>query len=449
MKLKSRKSALILSCLSLVLCFAMLVGSTFAWFTDTATTGVNKIQAGTLKVDIVKAEDETASLKDRSLNWTQKTASGRIEEVTGDDLPLWEPGCTFKTQGFKIKNAGNLALKYKITLNGVSGSEESTKLLDVIKFSVVDKDDNAVDLDTFVGHLTPDAKLSDVLYIQGHMEETADNPYQGLSLDSIGITVNATQDTVEYDSEDNQYDAGAPVDFVTVSTAEELKAVFEDAKAGENVNVSLNANVEISDKALNALNTGYPAVGDISIQGNGHTITNNNADSVRGIQVANSTAARTVTISDVNLKLTGTSTAYNAKENRGVQLYGLENATINLVNCNIDMTATNYSYAVKVIGSKNLTINMTGCTLTAANCIEVTNTSSNCTFNITDCVLNSNYNGTYVGLCIQDYYSNNNTYNVKNTTFNGTNARKCDLGTNSTFGDLGGNVDNTTSVTGN
>ena len=47
MKLKSKKSALLMSFTSLLLCFAMLVGSTFAWFTDTATTGVNKIVAGT------------------------------------------------------------------------------------------------------------------------------------------------------------------------------------------------------------------------------------------------------------------------------------------------------------------------------------------------------------------------------------------------------------------
>ena len=52
MKLKSKKSALLMSFTSLLLCFAMLAGSTFAWFTDTATTGVNKIVAGTLKVDI-------------------------------------------------------------------------------------------------------------------------------------------------------------------------------------------------------------------------------------------------------------------------------------------------------------------------------------------------------------------------------------------------------------
>ncbi len=50
MKTKSKKTALLMSFTSLLLCFAMLAGSTFAWFTDTASTGVNKIVAGNLKV---------------------------------------------------------------------------------------------------------------------------------------------------------------------------------------------------------------------------------------------------------------------------------------------------------------------------------------------------------------------------------------------------------------
>lgn len=46
MNSKSTKRALLVSALSLVVCLAMLVGTTFAWFTDTATTGVNKIVSG-------------------------------------------------------------------------------------------------------------------------------------------------------------------------------------------------------------------------------------------------------------------------------------------------------------------------------------------------------------------------------------------------------------------
>ena len=43
---KSTKRALVSSALAIIMCVAMLVGATFAWFTDTASTGVNKIVSG-------------------------------------------------------------------------------------------------------------------------------------------------------------------------------------------------------------------------------------------------------------------------------------------------------------------------------------------------------------------------------------------------------------------
>lgn len=197
-KMKSKKavrSALGMSVLSIALCAAMLIGTTFAWFTDTASTAVNKIQAGTLKVDIVKAENGS-SIKGESMSFVNKDGS--------DDI-LWEPGVTFRTPAFQIKNIGTLAIKYKLALSGVTGS---SKLLKVIQFSVVKNDGTAVDLDKFEGTLTleGDSVLSEPLYIQGHMEETAGNEYQNETLEGLGITVYATQYTYEYDSKDNQYD---------------------------------------------------------------------------------------------------------------------------------------------------------------------------------------------------------------------------------------------------
>ena len=49
---KSTKRALLTSALALLMCVTMLVGATFAWFTDTASTGVNKIQAGNLDIEV-------------------------------------------------------------------------------------------------------------------------------------------------------------------------------------------------------------------------------------------------------------------------------------------------------------------------------------------------------------------------------------------------------------
>ena len=189
------KKALLMSVLSMVLCVAMLVGMTFAWFTDTASTAVNKIQAGTLKLDIVN--EAGTSIKGGTLNFVNKDNSADI---------LWEPGVKFKTTGFKIKNDGSLALKYKLALSGITGN---SKLLEVIDFSVVDESGNAVDLSKYEGKLAKNGDTSELLYIQGHMQESAGNDYQGKELEGIGITVYATQMQYEYDSTGNDYDKDA------------------------------------------------------------------------------------------------------------------------------------------------------------------------------------------------------------------------------------------------
>ena len=207
------KRALLTSVLAIVACVAMLIGSTFAWFTDTAGTGVNKIQAGNLKVDIVGENSDTHVEK---LNFVK--AAGAEE---GEQL-LWEPGCRYLTEGFRIANKGNLALKWKAQINMdniVDGKVESStiakdgkSLLDVIDFYVVtstDENAEAIAIEDFTGHLKKDEKSSEVYYIKGVMQTTAGNDYQDLTLDGITITVYATQDTVESDSFDNQYDKDA------------------------------------------------------------------------------------------------------------------------------------------------------------------------------------------------------------------------------------------------
>ena len=447
MKLKSKKSALLLSFTSLLLCFAMLAGSTFAWFTDTATTGVNKIVAGNLKVDIIGADSDTHIEK---LNFTKATGA------EGEQL-LWEPGCRYLTEGFRIANKGNLALKWKaqvnkdnITNGKVEGStiaKDGKSLLDVIDFYVVTKVANGTEtevaIEDFVGNLTKDAK-SGVYYIKGVMQTTAGNDYQNLTLDGITITVYATQLNYENDSFGPDYDETAPLDFVPVGNAAELKTVFTNAAAGEAVNVSLTGDIDLgTDKTLMIVDENS-AIGDINIQANGHTIKNAVAGA-RVLQIAKSDTERTITISGAKIVSEG---AVTSNENRGVQIFSVDNATVNLVNCEIEMKANDYSYPVKIGGtSKNTTVNITGCTLTGANCIESFGT--NCTVNITDCVLNSNYapNATYSGNGIQDKNGTNNTYNIKNTTFNGTNAQPWQTSSTTVINDLGGNVYNTTRTT--
>ena len=229
---KSTKKALITSIVSMLTCLTMLIGTTFAWFTDTASTAVNKIEAGTLKIDIVDVAGN--SLDGQSMSFVNKENE--------DDI-LWEPGVTFRTTGFKIKSTGKLALKYKLALNGVEGN---TGLINVIEFSIVKNNNEVVPLDTFEGHLTPQNTESDVYYIQGHMDELANNTYQGLTLTGLGITVYATQDAVESDSNGTDYDDDAtypeyPLGITAESFGESEKVVdangnfytsFKDAVEG-------------------------------------------------------------------------------------------------------------------------------------------------------------------------------------------------------------------------
>ena len=201
---KTSKRALLTSVLSIALCLSMLIGTTFAWFTDTASTAVNKIQAGTLDVDIVDADNNT--LNGKTLYF---------RDVNGKTNILWEPGATFNLDTFRIVNKGNLALKYKVVISGIDGSAE---LLNVINFTVKKGDAAPVELAGWEGVLLPkgaeatggaDVETTGLIAISGKMDEQAGNQYQGLSIDGLGITVYATQAQYESDSKDNTYDAGA------------------------------------------------------------------------------------------------------------------------------------------------------------------------------------------------------------------------------------------------
>ena len=232
---KATKRALLTSVMALVMCVVMLVGTTFAWFTDTASTGVNKIVSGNLKVDIIGADNE---------NHVEKLNFKNVAGAEGEAL-LWEPGCRYLTAGFRIANKGNLALKWKAEINKdniVDGkaaptAKDGKSLLDVIDFYVVTgTGENApeVAIEDFVGNLAKDAK-SDVYYIKGVMKTSAGNDYQNLTLEGITITVYATQLASEFDSFDNTYDENAeyyPIDTWNgdIATADELAAATDDTK---------------------------------------------------------------------------------------------------------------------------------------------------------------------------------------------------------------------------
>lgn len=123
---RSTRRSLLVSATALILSIAMLVGTTFAWFTDTVSSGVNKIQAGNLDIEVEYEKP----------NGSWETIEGKQSLFSSN---LWEPGHTeFVT--LKIENKGTLALKYKVLVTpvsengGVNVKGESFKLSDYLVF---------------------------------------------------------------------------------------------------------------------------------------------------------------------------------------------------------------------------------------------------------------------------------------------------------------------------
>ncbi len=305
---KTTKRALLASVLSLLLCISMLVGSTFAWFTDSATTGVGNIVAGTLDIDLVDANGESLVGEGKSIGFVKEDGS----EITTDIL--WEPGCSYLLEEVTLINKGNLWAKCKLVITAVNGATDG----DVDLASVIDVyEGNATQpIGTLREILDRAGAVKDNIVLapagaEGNadkasfgqiklvMQTTAGNEYQGKSLNSITVTVLATQATVESDSKDNTYDEKAEYPFVWAdkadveavneNTNEETKTVvIEDGAqlAGlaqlvnegttfEGYTVTLENDIDLQNAEwtpMGSYSTGKYFKG--TLDGNGHTVSN-------------------------------------------------------------------------------------------------------------------------------------------------------------------------------
>lgn len=303
---KHTKRALLSSALALVLCFTMLIGTTFAWFTDTASTNVNTIQAGTLKVALEMYENgQWVDAEGKTLNFTRlEDAPATVSDNANDGKVLvqsadilWEPGCTYKLPTLRVRNDGNLALKYKIEITGINGD---AKLNEAIEWTI-DKGLNEalVEGTTDQWFLLAGNESSHNMVISGHMKESAGNEYQGLSIEGVAITVYATQYTYEYDMNGNQYDADAkydePWDGKTKTAPALVEGVYHITNAAELVYamehstpqmIGYNGNEYVFGKYVLESNidlggatvTGFACDGSTNFQGSfdgqGYTISN-------------------------------------------------------------------------------------------------------------------------------------------------------------------------------
>ena len=224
---KSTKRALIISVLAIFMCVAMLIGTTFAWFTDTASTGVNKIQAGNLDVKLMYSTDMET--------WKEATEQTKLF----DDNALWEPGYT-QVVYLKVVNAGNLALKYETgfskdytsnrgkNVNGdwyrvdnylkIGTAKTETKFENrEAVWSAIAANERTLAKDVMLTDewitLNPgqeSAPFAVAIYMPTSVGNEANaSRLRPSSVSGLGIEVRATQATVESDSFDNNYDANA------------------------------------------------------------------------------------------------------------------------------------------------------------------------------------------------------------------------------------------------
>ena len=255
---KSTKRALISSTLALLMCVAMLIGTTFAWFTDTASTGVNKIQAGNLNIEL--------QMKDNDGNWVN--AEGKILPfLVEGKIPaegtqiLWEPGCTYYVPEVRVLNKGNLVVKFEYVneLLGVTG--KLAEVLEPVFKTPVDTNGEDINIEPEV--LKP-GEASPAWSFGYHMLETAGNEYQNATATGMCLTVVATQATYEKDSIDDQYDKDAEYPIL-VTTGDELQAIVSNAKAPVNI---------VLTNSITTNNFVIPADKDVTLDLNGRTVTN-------------------------------------------------------------------------------------------------------------------------------------------------------------------------------
>ena len=246
---KSTKRALIFSTLAILMCAAMLIGTTFAWFTDTASTAVNKIQAGNLNIELEYSKD--------FIEWKKVNDTTKVFE----DSTLWEPGRT-EVVYLRVKNAGTLALKYTLgiynlynsTGKNVLGNKYS--LSDYVKLGAAEADAAYADRAAAINAVDADAKLiSDidnsgmagaslepndtkiyalVLYMPTEVGNEANpknkDPYWAAKM-SFGISVSATQAMSESDSFDNTYDEDAATILSAISFSSGKHEITQNMQA--------------------------------------------------------------------------------------------------------------------------------------------------------------------------------------------------------------------------
>ncbi len=380
---KNTKRALLASILSVVLCTAMLIGSTFAWFTDSVTNTGNRIVAGNLKVDLVM--DKTGNGNYESIANSEGDIFNEANVVQNSNKTLWEPG---KTQivYLGVQNKGNLALKYNILLNvrdnGLVGALEYA-VLDGKKAEDFATVTNWEDLTAMADEQTGDIKAgtmtvapngcldeivngeeneTDYFALAVHMKDKAGNEFQNKDI-TIDVAVVATQAAAEEDSFGNQYDENAEYDlnnvYIGSTQYDSINAAVEAAENGDTIRLSagtFHEAVNLQGKSVTLQGAGkgltviagpedYSSIPEITVTGNAFCMgayADNNDRGIVTVQSDSTVVLENLTVQGKSESLTNELLWNDYHEFAGILIYD-SNVTLN----NVEVTGINNDTARK------------------------------------------------------------------------------------------------------
>ena len=303
-KKKSAKRAFISSFMSFIMCFAMLAGTTFAWYTDSVTSSGNKIIAGSLDIELWKYEPDTSVEGRDAEGYVNISESGApifqsANLAQNSTATLWEPGKT-QVAYLKIKNNGDLALKYSVAIDVRNIAKDLYK---VMKYAIVPDATQAVGVSSWTG--IPAASVTSVVpgtnptgfsditmpkeavhafALVIHMDEEAGNEYMAGEVD-FDLRVLATQEAYEADSFGTDYDANA--EYPVISTS----SVTMTGAATEALEIQSVGEIKSASVPAAAANTVFEAMKDGEAESNDLTLTLNVAKTGETTTAAGTTVA--------------------------------------------------------------------------------------------------------------------------------------------------------------
>ena len=317
---KTTRRALVLSLLSLLLCCSMLVGTTFAWFTDSVQSGKNTIVAGNLDIELEYSKDFK----------TWNSVAGKSDLI--DPNALWEPGHT-EVVYLSMSNQGTLALKYQFSMNfteteGVSVNGNKILLSQHLKYGIVEvtepytsreaaredvaKNNMEKTLSAYTdsGEMegkTDSKTVTKTMALVIWMPETVGNEanYRGTAPQiDLGLTLVATQLTAEKDSFGSDYDTDAT--YPIVNTVYTDGTAAKEITAGE-VTVTIpegkngNYTTEVTNKQVYTANGETTVTFDINLLKDGVKVASNGTMYTVSINVGKNLDVTAVTHNGVEL----------------------------------------------------------------------------------------------------------------------------------------------------